>query len=69
MDLNMEYAAHQKSLMAAESAVNDIDRLAHLAQASAIAEKITAFQQQLGAAAACAWSATQFGITPAAKPH
>ncbi|WAT17858.1 hypothetical protein OZN62_13225 [Aurantiacibacter sp. MUD11] len=59
MDLNKEYAAHQQALMHAELARDDSDRRASLAQASVIAKRIGAFQQSLGAAAACAWSASQ----------
>jgi len=63
MDLNMEYAAHQEALMSAECALNDKDRQAHLLDASIIAERIGVFQQNLGAAAACAWCASQFATT------
>ena len=59
MDLNFEYAAHQQALMRARSADNDDGRLVHLAEASSIAGRIKAFQQGLGAAAACAWSMKQ----------
>ncbi len=60
MDINKEYAAHQHALMRADhSACKDDDRRAHLAEASFIAGRISAFQRELGAAAACAWSMTQ----------
>ena len=60
MDLNLEYAAHQRALMGASDAANDDDRLAKLAKASGIAGRISAFQHDLGAAAACAWRNAQF---------
>ena len=60
MDLNLEYAAHQRALMGAGVAANDDDRLAKLAKASRIAGRISDFQHGLGAAAACAWSNVQF---------
>lgn len=59
MDFNKEYAAHQHALMRAENSVCNDDRRAHLAQASSIAKQISAFQRELGAAAACAWSMAQ----------
>jgi hypothetical protein len=59
MDLNMEYAAHQVALMSAKRAGNDKDRLSYLLRASTIASRISSFQKRLGAAAACAWSASQ----------
>ena len=59
MDLNMEYAAHQHALMRADNSVCNDARRAHLARASSIAGRISAFQRELGAAAACAWSITQ----------
>jgi hypothetical protein len=58
MDINKEYAAHQHALMCAETSVCNDDRLAHFARASSIASQISAFQRELGAAAACAWSMT-----------
>lgn len=64
MDLNLEYAAHQRALIGARVAANDDDRLAHLEKASRIAKRISNFQHGLGAAAACAWSTAQFR-TPA----
>lgn len=60
MDLNLEYAAHQRALMGAGVAANDDDRFAKLAKASRIAGRISDFQHGLGAAAACAWSQAQF---------
>lgn len=56
MDLNLEYASHQKALIRAGAAENDSDRLEQLAKARLIAGRIGGFQQRLGAAAACAWS-------------
>ena len=61
MDLNHQYAQHQRALMGAEGAANDDDRLAKLAKASHIAGRISEFQHGLGAAAACAWSKAQLG--------
>ncbi|WP_427968830.1 hypothetical protein [Altererythrobacter sp.] len=66
MDLNREYAAHQQALMSAEVAHSDSDRRACLARASDIAARIGAFQRRLGAAAACAWSASQLATTASA---
>ena len=60
MDLNLEYSEHQQALLCAGHAANDDDRLLHLARAAQIAGRIGAFQQRLGAAAACAWSHAQF---------
>lgn len=62
MDLNQEYAAHQQALIRAERATTDDERRTHNAHASIIASKIGAFQQKLGAAAACAWSKAQVSI-------
>ena len=59
MDINKEYAVHQHALMRADHSVCKDDRRAHLARASSIADRISAFQRELGAAAACAWSMTQ----------
>lgn len=56
MDLNHEYAAHQYAIMDADAATSDGDRLEKLAEATRIAQRITVFQDKLGAAAACAWS-------------
>ena len=60
MDLNQQYAKHQRALMGAVGAANVDDRIAKLAQASLIAGRISEFQHGLGAAAACAWSKAQF---------
>ncbi|WP_156840594.1 hypothetical protein [Novosphingobium aquimarinum] len=60
MDLNLEYAAHQRAILSAHVAANDDDRRARLATASLIADRISDFQHGLGAAAACAWSKAQF---------
>jgi hypothetical protein len=59
MDISKEYAAHQHALMRADHSACKDDRRAHLAQASSIAGRISAFQRELGAAAACAWSMAQ----------
>lgn len=59
MDLNYQYAEHQRALMGADGAASDGDRLAKLAKASHIAGRISDFQHGLGAAAACAWSKAQ----------
>lgn len=58
MDINKEYAAHQHALMRADHAVCKDEARAHLARASSIAGRISTFQRELGAAAACAWSMT-----------
>lgn len=63
MDLNFEYAAHQRAIMAVEAAPNDDERLSRIEEASQIATRISVFQHRLGAAAACAWSKAQFGIS------
>lgn len=60
MDLNLQYAEHQRALMGAAHAANHDDRLAKLAKASRIAGRISDCQHGLGAAAACAWSKAQF---------
>lgn len=57
MDINHQYAAHQSALMQAEGAQCADQRKAQFAKASRIAGRISAFQLELGAAAACAWSA------------
>lgn len=59
MDINMEYAAHQRAVMCAASATSTGERTEHLTRASTIAGKISVFQRELGAAAACAWSLAQ----------
>ncbi|MCB2068003.1 MAG: hypothetical protein KDE15_15340 [Erythrobacter sp.] len=63
MDLNREYASHQQALMAARTSQSQSERTRHLDLASAIAARINAFQLQLGAAAACAWSAAHLAPT------
>ncbi len=60
MDLNLEYAAHQRAIMGAQSAANDDFRAEKLEQASQIAGRISVFQQRLGVGAACAWSKAEF---------
>lgn len=57
MDINHEYAAHQSALMQADDARCDDQRKRQFAKASRIAGRISAFQLELGAAAARAWSA------------
>ena len=59
MDINKEYSAHQHALMRADNSICNDDRRVHLARASSIAGRISAFQRELGAAAACAWSMRQ----------
>ena len=56
MDINHEYAAHQSALMQADDAGCADQRKRQFAKASRIAASISAFQHELGAAAACAWS-------------
>lgn len=51
MDLNEEYAAHQRAIMRADQAGCSDERIAQLARASFIAGRINAFQRQHGAAA------------------
>ena len=60
MDTDVDYAAHPHALMRADNSVCNGDRRAHVAPASSIAGQISTFQRELGAAAACAWSMTQF---------
>tara|TARA_E500000305_G_scaffold94986_1_gene84163 strand:+ start:906 stop:1121 length:216 start_codon:yes stop_codon:yes gene_type:complete len=60
MDLNREYAAHQKALIHAGEPAHEDERCAQLAKASCIAGRISGYQHGLGAAAACAWSFGQF---------
>jgi len=59
MDIIKEYAAHQSALMQAEDADSAAERRSQFAKASQIAGRISAFQRELGAAAACAWSMAQ----------
>lgn len=56
MDINKEYAAHQRALMRADRAICQNDRLAYLDRASSIALRINAFQRKLGAEAASTWA-------------
>jgi len=62
MDINKEYAAHQHALMRADDSACTDTRDAHLVRASSIAGRISAFQRELGAAAACAWSMTHLSV-------
>lgn len=70
MDINHEYAAHQSALMRADDTQCDEQRQHLLDKASRIAGRISAFQQELGAAAACAWSAAHLAAAgkSAAQP-
>ncbi len=63
MDLNKQYAAHQKALIFSKTADSDADRRDHLAEAEGIAKEIGTFQLGLGAAAACAWCASNLATT------
>lgn len=56
MDINEQYSAHQQALMCADHSICNDDRRAYLARAPSIAGRISAFQRELGAAAACAWT-------------
>ena len=67
MDLNREYAAHQRALMKAGDALDDQDRLTKLTIASRIAGRISVYQHGLGAAAACAWSNAQIMASAASR--
>ncbi|WP_017663813.1 hypothetical protein [Porphyrobacter sp. AAP82] len=64
MDINHEYAAHQSALMQAGLAGCEDQRRHQLIKASRIAGRISAFQRELGAAAACAWSAAHLLAVP-----
>ncbi len=66
MDLNEQYAAHQRAMMRASASPLGIARTAQLWLASTIASEIGNYQEKLGAAASCAWSASS--ITPMCKP-
>jgi len=66
MDLNKEYAAHQRALMSSKAAGSDTDRRRHLLRAQEIAQEIGSFQMSLGAAAACAWYASHLIRKPSA---
>ena len=59
MDLNEKYADHQKAVIQAALASNETARDAHLDNAATIATQIQRYQLRLGAAASCAWSASQ----------
>lgn len=65
MDLNHEYAAHQKALMRAGAADSLEERLTSLDLATRIAERIAETQFMLGAAAACAWTKAHASILKA----
>jgi DNA-binding FrmR family transcriptional regulator len=65
MDIMKQYAAHQTALMRAQAAGSCADRRSQFAAASKIAGQISAFQRELGAAAACAWSMAE--ISAAAR--
>ena len=56
MDLNRKYSDHQKAVMRATEASNEMSRDGHLGDASDIAGQIGDYQRTLGAAASCAWS-------------
>ena len=66
MDLNLEYSDHQRSLISARQSLSPAERQVHLDNASRIANRISSFQLQLGAAAACAWSASLLATQAAA---
>ena len=59
MDLNLEYAAHQRAVMRADSAASHALREDELAGADVIARRIGRHQHGLGAAAACAWNSSR----------
>ncbi|TYC86541.1 hypothetical protein FMM79_14410 [Novosphingobium sp. BW1] len=69
MDLNHEYAAHQRALLQASRARNDDDRHMHMLTASTIARGINEFQHNLGAAAACAWSQACVAPSSSTRPQ
>ena len=69
MDLDREYAAHQRALIGAGTAANDVDRRLKLLQASTAAGRISVFQHGLGDAAACAWSKAQMADLAAQRAH
>ena len=56
MDLNHQYAAHQRAMMRAAGSSTCASRSSELRLASSIAADIGSYQEKLGAAAACAWS-------------
>lgn len=59
MDLNRKYSDHQEQVLLASAAPAGTVRETHLGHATEIAGQIATYQARLGAAAACAWSATQ----------
>ena len=63
MDVNHQYAKHQRAHIGSDHAANHNDRFAELATASHTAVRISDFKHGLGAAAACAWSKAQFAKT------
>lgn len=69
MDINHEYTAHQSALMQATSAGFADQRQRHFATASRIAGRISAFQRELGAAAACAWNAAHLAAAEQSGTH
>jgi hypothetical protein len=71
MDLNQKYSDHQKAVLKASVAADQVMRGLHLDRASVIAEEIAHYQRGLGAAASCAWSALKMSVSPviAAKPE
>lgn len=69
MDINLEYAAHQSALMRAEGAACADQRKQLFGKASSIAGRISAFQLELGAAAACAWSAAHLAAAKQSESH
>lgn len=52
MDLNKEYADHQRALIWADNSTCNDDRTAHFARAASIASRIGVWQLALGAACA-----------------
>jgi hypothetical protein len=56
MDLNFQYARHQRSLMLAQSSSCRDERRRMLDRAALIAGSIATHQTNLGAAAATGWS-------------
>ena len=69
MDINHEYAAHQSALMRAEGAESADQRKHQFGKASRIAGRISAFQLELGAAPACAWSAAHLAAAKQNGTH
>ena len=64
MDLNHQYAAHQKAVMRAAGSPTCASRRSELRLASSIAAEISSYQGKLGAAAACAWSLASMRAAP-----